>query len=67
MTILLNDVSTPLPKEIISLADLVNWKNIPSQGTAIALNNKLIKQAQWAVTTLNDLDQITIISAAYGG
>ena len=67
MTILLNDNPVVLPSDYMTLADLVKWKEIPSQGTAIAVNNKLIKQEKWQITKLNDRDQITVISAAFGG
>lgn len=67
MKILLNDVMTTLPNDYMTLDDLANWKGIPSQGTALALNNKLIKQELWKVTNLKDGDQVTVISAAFGG
>ena len=67
MTILLNDNPVVLPNDYMTVADLVKWKEIPSQGTAIAVNNKLIKQEKWSITKLNDQDQITVISAAFGG
>ena len=67
MTILLNDNPVKLPNDYMTVADFVKWKEIPSQGTAIAVNDKLIKQSQWPVTKLNDQDRITVISAAYGG
>ena len=67
MTILLNDNPVVLPSDYMTVEDLVKWKEIPSQGTAIAVNNKLIKQEKWSITKLNDQDQITVISAAFGG
>lgn len=67
MTILLNNNPLELPNDFMTLEDLVKWKNIPTQGTAIALNEKLIKQQQWSVIKLNNLDQVTVISAAFGG
>ena len=67
MTILLNNVPTKLPQNNMTLSDLVATKNIPVQGTAIAVNDHLVKQSQWPVTILNELDSVTVISAAYGG
>lgn len=67
MTILINDVPSITPDDNMTVEDLVKWKDIPSQGTAIALNNKLIKQDMWSVTKLKDHDQVTVISAAFGG
>lgn len=67
MTILLNDDPTKLPNDLMTISDLVEWKGISSQGTAIAVNDRLIKQDQWGITSLKEMDQITIISASYGG
>lgn len=67
MTIFINDNPTQLPEKNMTLADLVKWKEIPAQGTAVAVNDKLIKQESWSVTNLKELDRVTIISAAFGG
>lgn len=67
MTISYNDQNIKLPDEIITLADLAKWKKIPEQGAAIALNDKLVTKSQWSVVKLNDLDRVTVITAAYGG
>lgn len=67
MTILLNDNTEVLPDNVVTVSDLVKWKNIPAQGTAIAVNDKLIRQQQWDQVKLSDGEQITVISAAYGG
>ena len=67
MTVFINDNPVNLPNDYMTIADLVKWKEIPSQGTAIAINNKLIKQENWKITNLKDQDRITIISASYGG
>ena len=67
MTIFLNDNPVVLPNDYMTIADLVKWKNINPQGTAIALNNKLVRQDQWSLKKLTDQDQVTVISAAFGG
>ena len=67
MTIFYNDQNIQLPSENMTLTDLAEWKQIPQQGSAIALNDKLIKRDQWSVTYLKDLDRVTVITAAYGG
>lgn len=67
MRVYLNDNPLKLPNDYMTIEDFVKWKEIPSQGTAIALNDKLIKQSQWLVTKLKDEDRITVISAAFGG
>ena len=67
MTILLNENPVNLPNDYMTVADLVKWKQIPDQGSAIAVNDKLIKRDQWSVLNLKELDRVTVISAAYGG
>ena len=67
MNIFINDVPTVLPDDNMNLTDLAKWKNISNQATAIAVNDKLIRQNLWSVTYLKDRDRVTIISAAFGG
>ena len=64
---MLNEMPVKLPNGYMTIKDLVEWKNIPAQGTAVAVNDKLVKQDLWDVTHLNELDQVTVISGAYGG
>ena len=67
MTIFYNDVPMTLPNNYMTLADLAQLKQVPPQGSAIALNDKLIKRDAWSVTPLNENDRVTVISAAFGG
>lgn len=67
MNIFINNIPTKLPNDFVTIKDLVSWKQIPKQGTAIAVNDKLIKQDQWSSIYIKELDQITVISAAFGG
>lgn len=67
MTILYNNEPQKLPESNMTLADVANWKKLPEQGTAIAVNDKLITKAKWSITPINELDRITVITAAFGG
>lgn len=67
MDIFFNNVLTKLPNETMTVKELAVWKNIPLQGSAIAINDKLIKHDKWAVTGLSDHDRVTVITAAFGG
>lgn len=67
MTIFLNDMPVILPSDYMTVSDLLKNKNISQQGTAIAINNKIVRKIAWETTHLNDLDRVTIISAAFGG
>ncbi|MDE6271620.1 MAG: sulfur carrier protein ThiS [Muribaculaceae bacterium] len=67
MTVIINGNRTELPQDVVTLRQLAQWESIPDHGTAIALNGKLVKSDTWAVTNLNDMDNLLVISAAYGG
>ncbi|MDE6340641.1 MAG: MoaD/ThiS family protein [Muribaculaceae bacterium] len=67
ITIKLNNVSTDLPNDYINLEELLEWKRIPTGGTAVAVNNKVVKHENWPLTTFNDGDNVVMISAAVGG
>lgn len=67
MTIYLNEMPESLPSDFMTISNLLKYKAIKSEGTAVALNDKIVKKAKWDVTSLSDLDRVTIISAAFGG
>lgn len=67
MTIFYNNIPTELPSSGMTLEELAKWKGIPEQGAAIAINDKLVKRENWSVTKLSPHDQVTVITAAYGG
>lgn len=67
MNIILNNIPTPLPSDYMTIEDLAKWKNIKPTGTAIALNDKIVRKESWNLTRLSDMDRVTIISAAFGG
>lgn len=67
MNILLNNLPTPLPANVMTVADLVQWKGIRPQATAIAVNDKIVRKELWSIHRFNDLDRVTVISAAFGG
>ncbi|GAB2818857.1 sulfur carrier protein ThiS [Actinocorallia aurea] len=37
------------------------------RGIAVALNDEVVRRAQWPATTLNDGDRVEIITAVQGG
>jgi len=67
MNIILNNIPTKLPDDYMSVENLVEWKGIKKQGTAIAVNDIIVRKDDWELTKLHELDRVTIISAAFGG
>lgn len=49
------------------LTDLATQLELPLQGIAIGLNNKLIPRTDWSTQELHENDNLVIIKAACGG
>lgn len=67
MTVFINNNPITLPADNMNVADLAEWKNIPSGGSAIALNDKLIPHNKWSETYLNEGDKLLVVAVAFGG
>lgn len=67
MTLYINDRPEIFKDDEISIAELMLRKGISSQGTAIALNGKLVVRSKWDSQLLADNDKLTVITAAFGG
>ena len=50
-----------------TIADLARQLELPLQGVAIALHNRMIPRAQWKEQVLQPGDSLVIIKAACGG
>lgn len=66
MTIILNDIPTEVD-DILTVAALAAMQNLGASGSAIAVNDKVIRRADWETTLLKLGDKVLIIKAAYGG
>lgn len=66
-SIIVNGSPVSLPDEVKTVAQLLEWKNIPTGGTAVAVNSRLVTAANHKTAILAEGDVVTIISAAYGG
>lgn len=51
----------------ISVKELLDMQQIAIEGTAIAINNKLVPKNEWNDRILTDGNKITIIRATFGG
>lgn len=50
-----------------TLLQLITTEGLPTTNVAIAVNNRLVLNAQWQSTLLQENDRIVAIAAAYGG
>ena len=51
----------------ISIKELLDMQQIAIEGTAIAIDNKLVPKNEWNDRILTDGNKITIIRATFGG
>ena len=54
-------------QDSISVKELLDMQQIAIEGTAIAIDNKLVPQNEWNDRILTDWNKITIIRATFGG
>lgn len=67
MIIFLNQKETSIDSERLTVAGLIEIKNLPGRGMAIAVNNKVVRKNDWESTALADGDKVTVITAVCGG
>lgn len=66
MTIILNDTPTQV-EDGLTVGALVAMQMQGGAGCAVAVNDKVIRRADWDAKVLQPGDKILIIKAAYGG
>ncbi len=67
MILYINDKEELIKATELSLSELLASHSIPTSGTAVALNGRLVTRDKWDTVLLKNMDRIMIISAAYGG
>lgn len=66
MKVYINQNESEVP-EGITVKELLDRQQIAAEGTAIAIDNKLVPKSEWSDRTLADGDKITLIRATFGG
>ena len=67
MKLIVNQKEISIGSQHITLAELVEQIQLPPVGIAIAVNNKVVRKADWGSTVLRDGDCLTVITAVCGG
>ena len=67
MIISINNNDVEFSSDDLTIAELIEQQRISKSGTAIAVNDKIVRHDQWDSFRLKDCDRLTVISAAFGG
>lgn len=51
----------------VTVAELLRQQELPSQGVAVAVNNRLVPRTEWERRELCDGEKVTVIRAVCGG
>lgn len=63
----INVNNKPVETEATNIQSLAVQLSLPEKGVAMALNMKMVRQADWEATPIAENDNIIIIKAACGG
>lgn len=66
MTIFLNGEPVEMADNA-TVSDLAEKLGLRPVGTAVAVNGRVVRRADWALTALAANDKVMVINAAYGG
>ena len=67
ISVIINGSIVELPESVTNVAEMLEWRQIPAAGTAVGIDSVLIPAPRHHMTLLKHMDNIMIISAAYGG
>lgn len=67
MNIMLNNQPLTLPAQVLTIQDFMEWKKLNPVGTAVAVNGQLVLRDRWSLMRLQEMDRLSVISAAFGG
>jgi sulfur carrier protein len=63
----INGEARDVPDHLITLAHLANWLDLPAFGSAIELNDEVIRRSRHPVTPLKDGDRLEVVRLVGGG
>lgn len=67
MKVYLNQKEFSTDSERLTVAALLEMNQLPTVGLAVAVNNKVVRKADWATAELAEGDKVTVITAVCGG
>ena len=67
MKINYNKETIELPKDTMTVAEFIEWKEIPTKAMAFAINNRIVRKTEWNDRKFSEGDSVTVVNAAFGG
>ncbi len=67
MKLIVNKKEFSTDSDQLTVAELLNQIQSQTAGVAVAVNNKVVRKADWESIMLAEGDQITVITAVCGG
>lgn len=67
MKLFVNQKEFTAAVDTLTVAGLSQLMQLPAVGVAVAVNNKVVRKAEWDTFALNDGDSVTVITAVCGG
>ncbi len=65
MNIYINQQATETQAQ--NLGQVAQQLQLPAQGVAVAINNRMVPRSEWAQTPVHENDQLVVIKAVCGG
>ncbi len=50
-----------------TVAEVLSQENIPAEGTAVAIENRVVPRSEWSTTRMQPGARLTVIRAVCGG
>ena len=67
MKIFLNQKEYSTDSDCLTVAGLLEENQLPTIGVAVAVNNRIVRKADWNTASLAEGDHVTVITAVCGG
>jgi thiamine biosynthesis protein ThiS len=63
----INGEARDIPDHLITLADLATWLDLPAFGSAVELNDEVIRRLDHPATPVKDGDRLEVVRLVGGG
>ncbi len=67
MKIKVNNEIVELSGPMVTVNELLALREVSPNGTAVAVNDRLVPRGKWDTFKIEENDDVTLVSAAFGG